>query len=185
MLIKKISVIFIVGFTFLSIADTQAQNSTAKRRADSFFGIHFDFHAQANDDAIGQTLTPAMVNQFLTQVKPDYIQVDTKGHPGISSYPTSVGKPARRIIRDPLAIFRDETSKKAIGLYAHFSGVMDVNAVQTHPEWARVNADRKLDGSATSLFGDYSRRSFIPQIKELSSRYHIDGVWVDGDCWAV
>lgn len=175
----------IVGFAVLYGTNVQAQFSKAKRRADSFFGVHFDFHAQANDNTIGQTLTPEMVNQFLTQVKPDYIQVDTKGHPGISSYPTRIGTPASRIVKDPLTIFREATAKKGVGLYAHFSGVMDINAVKTHPEWARVNADRKLDGSATSLFGDYASKLFIPQIKELSSRYHIDGVWVDGDCWAV
>lgn len=25
----------------------------------------------------------------------------------------------------------------------------------------------------------------IPQIKELIEEYDIDGMWVDGDCWAV
>jgi hypothetical protein len=25
----------------------------------------------------------------------------------------------------------------------------------------------------------------IPQLKELSSEYHVDGAWVDGECWAV
>jgi hypothetical protein len=162
-----------------------AQNSNIKSRSESFFGVHFDFHAQPNDNQIGKSLTYEMVDQFLSIVKPDYIQVDTKGHPGISSYPTKIGVPAANIIKDPLTIFRSATLKRNVGLYSHFSGVIDAEAVKNHSEWARINADGKKDATATSIFGGYSDKYFIPQITELSKKYNIDGIWVDGDCWGV
>jgi hypothetical protein len=169
---------------FISIG-CSGQTSHVKRRADSFFGVHFDFHAQKSDNRIGGTLTPLMVNTFLNQVKVDYLQVDSKGHTGISSYPTKVGVPAPGIIKDPLKILRAATQSKGVALYAHFSGVMDAEAVKNHPDWARTNWDGKKDGAATSIFGNYCDNYFIPQVKELSKNYGVDGIWVDGDCWAV
>jgi hypothetical protein len=163
----------------------QAQTSRVKRRSESFFGVHFDFHAQPNDRDIGRTLTLDMIDRFLDEVKPDYIQVDTKGHPGIASYPTRIGISAPTIVQDPLKLFRRATLSRGVGLYSHFSGLVDMAAVRNHPDWARINANGERDGSVTSLFSAYCDEYFIPQIEELSKTYGIDGVWIDGECWAV
>lgn len=162
-----------------------AQNSNNFKATDRFFGIHFDFHANPDTRGIGKTLKAEDVGDMLDKVKPDYIQVDTKGHPGISSYPTTVGVAAPDIVQDPLRIFRDETAKRGIGLFSHFSGVLDAQAVKDHPDWGRINANGKADAGATSIFGKYADDYFIPQINELSSKYHINGIWVDGECWAL
>jgi hypothetical protein len=162
-----------------------AQTSVNFKPTDRFFGVHFDFHANADTKGIGKTLTSQMVAEMLDKVKPDYIQVDTKGHPGISSYPTTVGVAAPDIVQDPLLIFREETAKRGIGLFSHFSGIMDARAVKDHPEWARVNSDGKPHAESTSIFGNYADDYFIPQINELSRKYHINGIWVDGECWAL
>ncbi|MES2810174.1 MAG: hypothetical protein V4619_16195 [Bacteroidota bacterium] len=162
-----------------------AQNSKNFKATDRFFGVHFDFHANADTKGIGKTLKAEDVADMLDKVKPDYIQVDTKGHPGISSYPTTVGVAAPDIVNDPLKIFRAETAKRNIGLFSHFSGIMDAQAVKDHPEWARVGSDGKPNKESTSIFSKYADDYFIPQINELSSKYNINGVWVDGDCWAL
>jgi len=164
---------------------SSAQNSANFKVTDRFFGVHFDFHANPDTRGIGKTLTVAGVDSMLDLVKPDFIQVDTKGHPGISSYPTTVGVAAPDIVQDPLKLFREETAKRNIGLFSHFSGVLDAQAVKNHPDWARIHSDGKPDAGATSIFGKYADDYFIPQINELSSKYHINGVWVDGECWAL
>ena len=164
---------------------TSAQNSNNFKATDRFFGVHFDFHANPDTRGIGKTLKAEDVGDMLDKVKPDYIQVDTKGHPGISSYPTTVGVAAPDIVQDPLKIFREETGKRNIGLFSHFSGVLDAQAVKDHPDWGRINANGKADAGATSIFGKYADDYFIPQINELSSKYHINGIWVDGECWAL
>ena len=171
----------------LSIIYFQAcgQTPAIKRRSESFFGLHFDFHAVTTDNQIGVGLEPAQIKSYLSMVRPDYIQVDTKGHPGISSYPTKIGVPAPSIVKDPLQVYRAVTKELGIGLYSHFSGVIDERAVKDHPDWARVNGDGNKDRGATSLFGPYCDNYFIPQLKELSRKYGIDGVWVDGEVWAV
>jgi hypothetical protein len=176
-----------IVFSFLLViffAQTIATGQVVKRRSDCFFGLHFDFHATKNDSKIGASLTSKNVGAFLDQVKPDFIQVDTKGHPGIASYPTKIGKSAG-IIKDPLKVFRKATADRGIGLYSHFSGVVDMLAVKNHPEWARTNVDGTRDASSTSIFGGYCDQYFIPQIEELIKNYKIDGIWVDGECWGV
>ena len=42
----------------------------------------------------------------------------------------------------------------------------------------------KRDPHNTSVFGPYVDKLLIPQLKELSDEYGVDGVWIDGDCWA-
>jgi hypothetical protein len=49
---------------------------------------------------------------FLTKVRPDFIQIDSKGHPGISSYLTKVGYHVKGFQKDPLKLWREMTKKK-------------------------------------------------------------------------
>ena len=64
------------------------------RCADAFLGLHFDFHAGPDCTEIGKRTTREMVAEVIDLVHPDYIQIDCKGHPGLSSYPTKVGNRA-------------------------------------------------------------------------------------------
>ena len=153
------------------------------KRADSFLGIHFDFHAGEDCKEVGKNTTPAMVEAILDLVHPDYLQIDSKGHPGVSSYPTNVGHPAPGFVGDPLRVWREVTARRGVGLYLHYSGVYDAHAVR-EPGWAAVDANGKPSTQATSFFGPYADTLLIPQLRELAGEYGVDGVWVDGECWA-
>ncbi|CCH56760.1 hypothetical protein BN8_06146 [Fibrisoma limi BUZ 3] len=161
----------------------QTNRQAPLRRADSFFGLHFDFHAEKGDTAIGRTLTEGMIDTLLTRVRPDFIQVDCKGHQGVSSYPTKIGYSPDRFVKNTLELFRTVTRRHGVGLYVHYSGVWDFEALRHHPTWARVEPGGKLDTRAMSVYGPYVDSLLIPQLKEISD-YGVDGVWVDGDCWA-
>lgn len=154
------------------------------RRSESFLGIHFDFHAGPDCKEVGKNTTPEMVAAILDKVRPDYIQIDCKGHPGFSSYPTKVGNPAPGFVGDPLRVWRKVTAERGVALYMHYSGVWDSEAIRQHPDWAAVNADGKINSNATSVFGPYVDRLLVPQLRELAGDYRVDGVWVDGECWA-
>lgn len=177
--------ILIVYLGALTCNPSQAQNTEKLRRADCFFGIHFDLHATEDIDNAGETLTPAMIDTFLTKVRPDFIQIDCKGHPGISSYPTKAGNPVKGFQKDPLKLWREITEKNKVGLYMHYSGVWDGKAATDHPDWAVVKASGEKSVQKMSFFSPYVDKILIPQLKELSSEYHVDGAWIDGDCWAV
>jgi len=154
------------------------------KRSESFVGIHFDLHVSDDCTEIGKNVTRRMVQDIIDQVRPDYIQCDCKGHRGLSSYPTKVGSPAPGFVRDQLKIWRDVTAENGVALFMHYSGVYDAEALRRHPSWARVDAQGKRDKKITSVFGPYVDKLLIPQFKELSDEYGIDGVWCDGECWA-
>ena len=159
------------------------------RRADSFLGIHFDFHAREDCKEIGKNVTPEMIKAVLDLVRPDYVQCDCKGHPGVSSYPTTVGNPAPGFVRDQLRIWRDVTAAAGVGLYMHYSGVWDSDWVRRYPEHAVqrgvANDRERAHDRITSFFGPYADKLLIPQLRELRDVWGVDGMWVDGECWAV
>ena len=188
---KRILIIlFIVPVFFLisiygSFAEENRDYPKRLKRSESFLGIHFDFHAGDDCTEIGKNVDREMIEYIIDMVKPDYVQTDSKGHRGLTSYPTKVGNQAPSFVRDPLKIWREVTAERGVALYVHHSGVWDTEAVKQHPEWARINEKGEPDDRLTSVFGPYVDELLIPQLKELSDEYGVDGVWVDGECWAV
>jgi hypothetical protein len=182
---KKILMLIVLGLCTHMLIAQQKTIEIKKKRSECFFGVHFDFHADTGSREIGKNFSVSLIDSMLKVVKPDFIQVDCKGHPGFSSYPTHVGNPAPGFVRDPLKIWRSETKKYGVALYVHYSGIWDYQICKTHPSWAAVGSDGKPDARATSVFGPYVDSLFIPQMKELITRYDIDGAWVDGDCWGM
>lgn len=126
-----------------------------------------------------------MIDSMLAITKPDFIQVDCKGHDGFSSYPTKIGNAPARFEKDIMKIWRAATRKHGIPLYIHYSGVWDSEAIRQNPEWARINADGSRDKNAVSLLSPYVEKLLIPQLKELAVEYELDGAWVDGECWVL
>jgi hypothetical protein len=154
------------------------------RRSESFFGVHLDLHPNPSDPALGRDVSDEMVEDFLTKVKPDFVQYDCKGHVGYLGYPSKVGTSAPHIVNDSLAVWRRVTARHGVALYIHFSGVWDSRAVADHPDWARRKPDGAADSNETSTFGAYADRLMIPELEEAISRYDLDGAWIDGECWA-
>jgi hypothetical protein len=153
-------------------------------RRDAFFGLHFDLHPQAADTALGADVSADNVRELLERVRPDFVQYDCKGHAGWAGYPTTVGWPSPGIVKDSLAVWRQATRDVGVGLFIHYSGVWDSKAVAEHPDWARIGPDGRRDPNATSVFGPYVDELLIPQLKEVTEKYGLDGVWADGECWA-
>jgi len=180
----KLILLLLFGVTNFSLYAQSFKNPHKLRRADCFFGIHFDLHASEDITDAGKTLTPEMVDTFLTRVRPDFIQIDCKGHPGISSYPTKAGYHVRGFEKEPLKLFREVTARNKVALFMHYSGVLDAKVVKEHPDWALIKSNGEASTEKASFFSPYLDSILIPQLKELSD-YGVDGAWIDGDCWAV
>lgn len=161
-----------------------ASGTRRLKRSESFFGLHFDFHAGDDCTEIGKNTSREMVERIIDAARPDYIQVDSKGHRGLTSYPTKVGNRAPGFVGDQLKIWRQVTAERGVALYAHHSGVWDSEAIIRHRDWAVINANGKTNENATSFFGPYVDQLLIPQLREMAGDYGLDGAWVDGECWA-
>lgn len=183
---NKIKLLMLILFAITGcVADSQPEKPTGKlKRADCFFGVHFDLHAGEDITDAGKSLTAEMIDTFLLKVRPDFIQIDCKGHPGISSYPTKVGYHVKGFEKDPLKLFREVTQKNNVSLFMHFSGVWDNKVVKEHPDWDIIRSDGERSNQKVSFFSPYLDTYMIPQLKELSD-YGVDGAWIDGECWAV
>lgn len=182
--LNKLTIMFLIAAAGCT-AQPQPEKPAGKlKRADCFFGIHFDLHANEEITDAGKTLTAEMIDTFLLKVQPDFIQIDCKGHPGITSYPTKVGFHVKGFEKDPLKLFREVTLKNNVALFMHFSGVWDNKVVKEHPDWDVIRADGKPSTRKVSFFSPYLDTYMIPQLKELSD-YGVDGAWIDGECWAV
>ncbi len=176
--------LFHLLITSLLLATTAQAQKTPLRRSDAFLGFHFDFHASRND-TVGGTIRPGMLDTFLRATRPDYVQVDCKGHPGVTSYPSKYGTQVAFFKKDALRMWREATLRQGVPLFVHYSGVWDDAAVAAHPNWAIMNAKGEKSTSKTAFWSPYLDSLMIPQLRELAEVYKIDGAWVDGDCWAV
>ncbi|MBR2477193.1 MAG: hypothetical protein IKB50_03555 [Clostridia bacterium] len=156
-----------------------------KERAGAYFGLHFDFHAGKYAKDIGAFTKAETIGKYLDEVKPDYIQLDTKGHPGYVSYFSEYGDVAPGLTVDHIKIIREETEKRNISLIAHHSSLWDEVVCKEHAEWAIVNADGSPSDKFVDCTSEYVDKKYIPMLKELCEKYGFDGAWIDGDCWCV
>ena len=157
-------------------------HSYKKARKDCFLGLHFDFHAMEGE-TVGTIVDITTIERMLDETQPDLIQVDTKGHPGISSYQTKAGVLPVELNMDVLRVWRELTAKRGIRLYAHHSGLFDQAQAKLHPEWAVVSSEGAVSENYMSPFSPYADEVLIPQMLEIAGEYHADGIWVDGECW--
>jgi len=156
----------------------------------AFVGLHYDLHAGLQDTELGAALTHEHLRAEWLKIRPDLVQCDCKGHPGITSWPTEVGTPSPGIVRDALRIHRDVTRELGIQLVMHYSGVWDNQAIASHPDWAAIGPTGEVAGKegfvtgATCNLSPYTAELMIPQLLELIDKYDVDGYWVDGENWA-
>ena len=182
-LARKIAVLICAVGVCLGANQNPPEKKPVPRR-DAFFGLHFDLHPNKTDVALGTDVSEENISRLLDRVRPDYVQYDCKGHVGWAGYPTDVGWPAPGIKKDSLAIWRKMTREHGVGLYIHYSGVWDSQAIEHYPDWARIDEKGNRDPNNTSVFGPYKDEMLVPQLKEVVAAYDLDGLWVDGECWA-
>lgn len=155
------------------------------KRSDYFFGLHNDFHAKPEEGlVVGATLEECDIREICENLRPGFIQIDCKGHPGWTSYPSALGNAMPHFKGDPLSLWRKVTKEYGVKLYVHYSGVYDTKYCEEHPDERVMKADGSYRASVR-LDSKYFDELFIPQLSELAEKYGVDGVWVDGDCWAV
>lgn len=154
-----------------------------KKRKDSFWGIHCDYHAVPGMGKVGKTLCEEDIRKVCRELHPDYWQIDCKGHPGWVTYPTKFGNAMPEFALDTLEMWRRVTREEGVALYLHYSGVQDRKYCSEHPEEAVLKADGSLSPIGTRLNGKYIDELMIPQLSEAAEKYGVDGVWIDGDCW--
>jgi hypothetical protein len=162
------------------------------------FGYHHDLHVDSRDTGIGTRCTAEELVATLRLTGADFVQTDSKGHPGYTSWfsTTPEASVGPGVEKDALAAWRTATRRLRLPLHAHYSGIWDKAAGGRHPEWCIMSADgtparapwagiATEGGDKMCPRGGYLRGLMIPQILEMADTHGIDGVWIDGDIWAM
>src|ERR1700686_2788548 len=108
---------FLAGTSALLFSRAIAEASRRLLRKDCFFGLHLDLHPRLDDAGLGRDVAQEMVAHLLESVRPDFIQYDSKGHPGYLGFASKTGMSSPGIVRDSLAIWRRVTAAHGVALY--------------------------------------------------------------------
>jgi hypothetical protein len=155
-----------------------------------YFGLHYDLHANEKDTELGTRCGLDELLPALKLLRPDFVQTDCKGHPGMTSWPTTVpdGTTSPGVVKDALLQWREATRQLKMPLHCHYSGIWDRAAAKKHPDWAvqpPPGTEPAKPSEKMCPRGPYLEKLLIPQLKELIDRYEVDGFWMDGELWAV
>lgn len=160
-------------------------NKKILRRSESYVGIHFDMHPREHEVLAGSEIEEQL-SKVLEEIQPDYIQCTGKGHVGVAGYKSKAGTMAQIPTEDPMDVFRAVTKKYNTALYAHYSGLWDNDYIEKFNAGIKLpdnHPRKKLETNLISFYSNYLEEKMIPQLKEIAKK-GLDGVWVDGDCWA-
>ncbi len=154
--------------------------------ANRYVGLHYDLHAREDDTELGLRAEPEELADTIQLMKPDWVQTDCKGHPGYTSWFSTVEEASvpPKLAKDALAQWRGGGEGVKVPLHFHYFRVMDEAAARKHPEWAVTTGNEK-DETVVCPRSPYVDSLMIPQLLELIDRYQVNGFWVDGEIWAV
>jgi len=154
---------------------------------DRFLGLHVDFHAGPKDDELGAGADPEVLAEQLKRMDVDFVQIDTKGGPGYTSYfaKNPVAQVCPVLKADLVKAWRQATRKVGIPLHAHWIAISDEGANKRHPDWRRIDANGQPDEKRLCYRSPFVDEYMIPQLLELVGDWELDGVWIDGEAWAM
>jgi hypothetical protein len=106
---------------------------------------------------------------------------------GYSYYPTSIGVPHPGLRRDFTGELTAALKKRGIRCILYFMLQMERRVHREHPEWilnpdpSRAGAEPPAEGAPAQMCinSSYLVEFGIPQLKELLSRYEVDGFFLD------
>lgn len=152
---------------------------------DNIRQVHVDFHMpEFPQEAIKKFDAQTFVAEFVA-AKVNVIGVFTKCHFGNAFYPTEVGHKHSGLEGDFFGEVLEEAHKHGIKVIAYYSLGTDAYAVEHNPDWYQIGADGKKRGGDGSVWempclnSPYREELVIPQIRELTEKYDMDGYLFD------
>lgn len=147
--------------------------------------VHIDFHMPEFPREAIKNFNAVEFVAELKRAKVNMATVFTKCHFGNSFYNTSIGHKHSGLEGDFFGEVLDEAHKNDIKVLAYYSLGADEYAVKKNPDWYQVDEEGRIrDGNGTvwhrpCMNAPYREELVIPQIKEITQKYDIDGVFID------
>lgn len=151
----------------------------------SLVNLHIDNHSRL----VGKGHTVDELVEMVRGIPVTMIQVSAFGADGMTTYPTRICPNPAVGDWDTPAVWREVARHlhKRFGIYINTRGL---RLYRQHPEWRQLNAQDKPKGRYNGL--DVCCRPwpdgkgalehvFLPLLREITTRYQPDAIWVDGD----
>lgn len=147
--------------------------------------VHVDFHMpEFPREAIRNFDAKTFVERFV-RAKVNVIGVFTKCHFGNAFYDNTVGHKHSGLKGDFFGEVLAEARKHDIKVIAYYSLGTDARAVQDNPDWYQVDEHGKVRGAEGTVWelpclnSPYREELVLPQIKEITEKYDMDGYLLD------
>ena len=146
--------------------------------------VHLDFHMPEFVDAMLRADPKHIVGQ-LVKARVNVVGLFTKCHFGNSYYDTKYGYKHPYLRSDWFGEVLEECHKNDIKVIAYYSLATDVAACRHNPDWYQINAEGKPKSTAGTcwdmpcLNSPYREELVIPQLREITENYDIDGYMID------
>ena len=147
--------------------------------------VHIDFHMpEFPRDAINNFNAREFVAEFV-RAKANVIGVFTKCHFGNAFYDNTVGHKHAGLKEDFFGEVLAEAKKHGIRVIAYYSLGTDAHAVLNNPDWYQVDEFGQVRGSEGTVWelpclnSPYREELVIPQVKEITEKYEMDGYLFD------
>ena len=152
---------------------------------DCYLGLHVDFHANANDTELGGGADPEVLAEQLRRMDVDYVQIDSKGDPGYTSYfaKTPGAQVCPGLKGDLVKAWRTATRRLGLPLHAHWNAMGNGLAGILYPDWMLVDEAGVRDAKRLCYRSPYADEVMIPQLLELVGDWGLDGLWIDAEAW--
>ncbi|MCM3712976.1 alpha-L-fucosidase [Alkalihalobacillus oceani] len=153
--------------------------------ADMMRGVHLDFHMPEFPREAIKNFNAIEHVAELKRANVNVVAVFTKCHFGNAFYNTKIGHKHSGLETDYFGDVLEEAHKQGIKVLAYYSLGTDEHAVTHNPDWYQIDENgNKRDGNGTvwhmpCINSPYKEELAIPQIKEFTEKYDIDGVYID------
>lgn len=150
--------------------------------------VHVDFHTMPNITDFGARYNAGEFAARLLASRVQYINLVASCNLGFCYYPTDVGVRYPYMQGDRFGETLRACRERGIGVSAYVNVGLNHENAYLHPDWCRVNEKgERLYGDKTGNFfrmmcynSDGFRQYLLGIVREIATRYEVDGYFFDG-----
>ena len=156
--------------------------------------LHLDYHEPEWMTGIAEKMTAEYARQqvrMLREAGAQSVSFFVHDHHGYCFFPTEHGKPHPHLSRDYVKVMVEALHAEGLKAVGYFCVFTNVFLKDQHPDWLVVHSDGIQPAGAWLQYersypcpsSPYLEEYVLPLLREVVSRYELDGIWLDGGSW--